>query len=47
MAGDDNKTDPDCIISTEPTILQGNIFDHVGFNQSMLDLFLSGLAWAL
>lgn len=41
MAGNDNAVDPDCIISTVPTILQGNIFDHVGFNQSMLNLSLS------
>jgi len=29
-SGNDNTADPDCIISTVPTILQGNIFDHLG-----------------
>ncbi|KAF8718982.1 hypothetical protein AX14_011606 [Amanita brunnescens Koide BX004] len=29
-SGDDNTTDPDCIISTESTVFQGNIFDHLG-----------------
>ncbi len=41
MAGDDDATDPDCTISTVPTILSGNIFDHVGLTQSMLNSVLS------
>ncbi|KAF8345923.1 Alpha/Beta hydrolase protein [Amanita rubescens] len=29
-SGDDDATDPDCTMSTVPTILSGNIFDHLG-----------------